>query len=129
MVEMLDCEARLISAEHGNRRVTRLENNGSVTVLADRYDGKRLNSPNDVIVKKNGDVYFTDPTGLLRNFPADAKDRPTQELDFNGVYRITAAGTSPAHEGYPVPQWYCFYSRRKKALCRELAAGQILDGI
>ncbi len=111
----LDREGRLISAEHGNRRVTRLEKNGSVTVLADRYDGKRLNSPNDVIVKKNGDVYFTDPTGLMRNFPADAKDRPTQELDFNGVYRITAAGKLDLlTKDIPYPNGLAFTPDEKK---------------
>ena len=111
----LDHEGRLISAEHGNRRVTRLEKNGSVTVLADRYDGKRLNSPNDVIVKKNGDVYFTDPAGLLRNFPADAKDRPTQELEFNGVYRITAAGKLDLlTKDIPYPNGIAFTPDEKK---------------
>jgi gluconolactonase len=96
----LDPEGLLIAAEHGNRRVTRtaLVRNrepvydGPVTVLADRYEGKRLNSPNDVISKRNGDIYFTDPPGLYRGYPQGAANPPKQELDFNGVYRITAAG-------------------------------------
>ena len=50
-----------VSCEHGNRRVTRTEHDGSITVLADAYDGKRLNSPNDVVVRSDGAVYFTDP--------------------------------------------------------------------
>ena len=95
----LDPEGFLISAEHGNRRIARTElvrnrepvYDGPVTILADRYQGKRLNSPNDVISKRNGDIYFTDPPGLYRNFP-DGPGSPKQELDFNGLYRITAAG-------------------------------------
>jgi gluconolactonase len=96
----LDLDGFLISAEHGNRRIARTEvvrnrepvYDGPVTVLADRYEGKRLNSPNDLISKRNGDIYFTDPTGLYRNFPQDAAGAPNQELDFNGLYRVTAGG-------------------------------------
>jgi gluconolactonase len=57
----LDTEGRLVSCEHGNRRVTRTEHHGAITVLASEYDGKRLNSPNDVVVKRDGSVWFTDP--------------------------------------------------------------------
>lgn len=111
----LDREGRLVSAEHGNRRIARLEKNGSVTVLADRYEGKRLNSPNDLVIKKNGDIYFTDPTGLYRNYPADAKDRPVQELDFNGVYRITAAGKLDLlTKNVPYPNGIAFTPDEKK---------------
>ncbi|TDO44123.1 gluconolactonase [Kribbella sp. VKM Ac-2527] len=56
-----DTEARLVSCEHGNRRVTRTEHDGSVRVLADGYEGHRLNSPNDVVVRSDGSVWFTDP--------------------------------------------------------------------
>ena len=84
----LDKQGRLIAAEHGNRRVSRLEKDGGITVLADRYEGKRLNSPNDLILKGNGDVYFTDPRGLYRSYPEGAT-APKRELDFAGVYRVT----------------------------------------
>lgn len=87
----LDPQGRLVAAEHGGRRITRMEKNGTIVVLADKYEGKRLNSPNDVVVKNNGDVYFTDPTGLYRTYP-DGPNKPKTELDFNGVYRISAAG-------------------------------------
>jgi gluconolactonase len=87
----LDKQGRLIAAEHGNRRVSRIEKDGKVTVLADRYDGKRLNSPNDVVCRSNGDVYFTDPPGLYRSYPQGA-DVPKRELDFAGVYRVAAPG-------------------------------------
>ncbi len=83
-----DAHGRLVLAEHGDRRVTRLEANGNRTVLADRYQGKRLNSPNDVVFRSNGDLYFTDPPfGLPETF-AD----PARELDFCGVYRLTRDG-------------------------------------
>jgi gluconolactonase len=79
----LDSQGRLTIAEHGNRRITRLEKNGVVTVLADRFQGKRLNSPNDLVYKSDGALYFTDPPfGLPRVF-----DDPGKELPFSGVYR------------------------------------------
>ncbi len=58
----IDREGRLVTCEQGNRRVTRTEHDGTVTVLADRYDGKRLNSPNDVVVRADGTIWFTDPS-------------------------------------------------------------------
>jgi len=64
-----DREGRLISCEHGARRVTRTEHDGSITVLADRYQGKRLNSPNDVVVKSDGSIWFTDPPyGIMSDY-------------------------------------------------------------
>ena len=64
-----DREGRLVSCEHGARRVTRTEPDGSITVIADSYDGKRLNSPNDVVVKSDGTIWFTDPTyGILSDY-------------------------------------------------------------
>jgi gluconolactonase len=56
-----DREGRLLICEHGDRRVTRLEADGRKTVLADRYQGRRLDSPNDLVCRSNGDIYFTDP--------------------------------------------------------------------
>src|SRR5215469_16771153 len=58
----VDTEGRLVTCEHGNRRVTRTEHDGSITVLADRYQGHRFNSPNDVVVRSDGSVWFTDPS-------------------------------------------------------------------
>ncbi len=84
----LDSEGRLVLCEHGDRRIARLEKNGSKTTLADRYQGRRLNSPNDLIFKSNGDLYFTDPPfGLPMAF-----DDPNKELPFSGVYRLTRDG-------------------------------------
>ena len=85
---LIDGEGRLILCEHGNRRVSRIEADGSITVLADRYDGKRLNSPNDAVFHSNGWLYFTDPPYGLAGQDAD----PTKELDFNGIFRLSPEG-------------------------------------
>jgi gluconolactonase len=84
----LDAEGRLTINEHGNRRVTRLEKTGAVTVLADRFEGKRLNSPNDLVYRSDGSLYFTDPFFGLPKFADD----PRKELPFAGVFRL-AGGT------------------------------------
>lgn len=74
-----DKQGRLITCEHGNRRVTRTELDGTVTVLADNYQGKRLNSPNDVVVKSDGTIWFTDPTyGIISDYQGHKSD---SELD------------------------------------------------
>jgi gluconolactonase len=88
----LDPQGRLVSVEHGNRRVSRIEQSGSITVLADRYEGKRLNSPNDLAIRRNGDIYFTDPPYFPRQASAGAHKEFQQELTFSGVYRVTSAG-------------------------------------
>ncbi len=80
----LDKEGRLIYCTHGNRRVERLEKDGRRTIVADRYEGKRLNSPNDVVTKSDGSIYFSDPPYGLEKMDED----PRKELPFNGVYRV-----------------------------------------
>ena len=80
----LDADGRLTVAEHGNRRISRLEPKGQVTVLADRYQGRRLNSPNDLVYRSDGALYFTDPPfGLPRVY-----DDPRKETPYSGVYRL-----------------------------------------
>ncbi len=80
----LDPEGRLTVNEHGNHRVTRTEKNGRMTVLADSFEGKRLNSPNDLVYRSDGTLYFTDPPfGLPKFF-----DDPRRQLSFSGVYSI-----------------------------------------
>ena len=86
---LIDAEGRLVLCEHGNRRVSRIEADGSVTVLADSYEGKRLNSPNDAVYHSSGALYFTDPPYGLR----EGNDDPDKELDFNGIFRLSADGT------------------------------------
>ncbi|MBX3423813.1 MAG: SMP-30/gluconolactonase/LRE family protein [Pirellulaceae bacterium] len=84
----LDGQGRLCMCEHGDRRVSVLTDNGGKMTLADRYQGRRLNSPNDAVLMKNGDIYFTDPPyGLPEQF-ADSR----RELDFCGVYRLKPNG-------------------------------------
>jgi gluconolactonase len=84
----LDREGRLTVCEHGNRRVVRVEKRGAVTVLADRYEGKRLNSPNDLVYRSDGSLYFTDPPfGLPKVF-----DDRRKELPFSGVFRVATDG-------------------------------------
>jgi gluconolactonase len=79
----IDPQGRLVFCQHGNRRISRQEPDGRLTVVADRYEGKRLNSPNDLVFKSNGDLYFTDPPfGLPRSY-----DDPAKEVPFQGVYR------------------------------------------
>ncbi len=80
-----DPEGRLTICQHGNRRVIRVEPHGNITVLADRYDGKRLNSPNDLVYALDGTLYFTDPPFGL---PAMFTD-PKKELPFSGVFRVS----------------------------------------
>jgi len=84
----LDAEGRLTINQHGNRRVVRLEKNGQLTVLADQYEGKRLNSPNDLVYKSDGALYFTDPPFGLPKF----YDDPRKELPFSGVFRVSSNG-------------------------------------
>ncbi len=80
----LDRDGRLTINEHGNRRVTRLEKDGSLTVLADRFEGKRLNSPNDLVYRSDGTLYFTDPPfGLPKAF-----NDPRKELPYSGVFSL-----------------------------------------
>ena len=77
-----DREGRLTINQHGNRRVARLESDGTLIVLADKFEGKRLNSPNDLVYRSDGTVYFTDPPFGLPKFFSD----PRKELPFSGVF-------------------------------------------
>jgi gluconolactonase len=82
-----DAQGRLVMALELDRRVVRRNDDGSLAVVADRYDGKRLNSPNDLAYGPGGNLYFTDPSfGLSAN-------SPEKELPFSGVYRVTPDGT------------------------------------
>ncbi len=89
---LLDPEGRLVLMQHGNRQVARLAKDGkSFETLADKYNGKQLNSPNDGVYDRDGNLYFTDPPyGLM------VKDKPDQfpgqDLDFQGVYRLSKDG-------------------------------------
>jgi gluconolactonase len=84
----VDTDGRLLICQQGERRVARLEENGTQTVIAAKFDGKRFNSPNDLAIRKNGDVYFTDPPYGLANL----NDSPLKELPYNGVFRVDSRG-------------------------------------
>ncbi|HWO09225.1 MAG TPA: SMP-30/gluconolactonase/LRE family protein [Polyangiaceae bacterium] len=87
-----DRQGRLVTCEHETRRVTRTEWDGTITVLADRYQGKRLNSPNDVVVKSDGSIWFTDPPyGILSDYEGN---KSASELDGNYVYRLDPASNA-----------------------------------
>jgi sugar lactone lactonase YvrE len=96
----LDRQGRVLAAEHGGRCVSRIADDGSRTVLAERFEGKRLNSPNDIVVKSDGSIYFTDPPyavqpsapGMPRPEGWWTAPIPGKELPFNGVYRRSPDG-------------------------------------
>jgi gluconolactonase len=85
----VDRQGRLITCEHGNRRVTRTEFDGSITVIADRFEGKRLNSPNDAVVKSDGSIWFTDPAyGIESDYEGNKAE---SEIGNCNVYRVDPA--------------------------------------
>ncbi|OWJ61712.1 SMP-30/gluconolactonase/LRE family protein [Paraburkholderia caledonica] len=86
-----DREGRLVSCEHGERRVTRTEHDGSITVIASHFEGKRLNSPNDVIVDSEGAIWFTDPDyGIISDYEGYRSD---SEIGRCNVYRVSPGDT------------------------------------
>jgi len=97
----LDRQGQVLAAEHDGRRVSRVADNGARTVLAEQFQGKRLNSPNDIVVKSDGSIYFTDPPYAIQpSTPGMARPAgwwtapiPGKELPYNGVYRLTPNGT------------------------------------
>jgi gluconolactonase len=83
-----DKDGSVLLCQHGNRRIARIAPDGTVTTLVDSFEGKKLNSPNDLVFHRDGSLYFTDPPyGLPQQ-----DDDPTKELDFNGVYRLSPTG-------------------------------------
>ena len=108
-----DRQGRLVTCEHGGRRVTRTEYDGSITVLADRYQGKRLNSPNDIVVKSDDSIWFTDPAFGISGFYEGAKAE--QELPA-AVYRLDAKTGQLAKliDDVPGPNGLAFSPDEKK---------------
>jgi gluconolactonase len=100
----LDRQGRLTICEQGNRRISRLEKNGQRTVLADRYEGRRLNSPNDLVYKSNGCLYFTDPPYGLPKQDDDAQ----KELPFAGVFRLCGGNLEPVYKELTRPNGIVF---------------------
>ncbi|NCO21051.1 MAG: SMP-30/gluconolactonase/LRE family protein [Rhodobacterales bacterium] len=107
-----DPQGRLVTCEHGGRRVTRTEHDGSVKVIADSYDGKPLNSPNDVVVKSDGSIWFTDPHyGIMTNYEGFAATAQ-QPLS---VYRVDDCGIRRIETpGMNAPNGLCFSPDEKR---------------
>ena len=123
---MLDPQGRLVLCQHGDRRVARREGDTFIT-LADRYQGKRFNSPNDAIYTSNGDLYFTDPPYGLPGLNND----PAKELEFNGVYRLGRDGNvTLLTREMTFPNGLALVARREDALRRQLRPEEgDLDGL
>ncbi|THA27696.1 SMP-30/gluconolactonase/LRE family protein [Streptomyces sp. RKND-216] len=121
----LDGEGRLITCEQGNRRVTRTEHDGTLTVLADRWQGKRLNSPNDAAVKSDGAVYFSDPDfGITSDYEGHRAD---SEIGANHVYRIdpVTGGVEVVADGFGAPNGLVFSADERRLFVSDTRAGFI----
>lgn len=102
-----DRQGRLLTCEHATSQVTRTEPDGRIVTLATHYRGKQLNSPNDIVVKSDGGIYFTDPPYGRAEFYGVKRD---QELDFQGVYRVGPDPQSPELlvDDFERPNGLCF---------------------
>ena len=121
----LDREGRLVSCEQGNRRVTRTEHDGTVTVLADRWQGKRFNSPNDAAVRSDGSIWFSDPDfGITTDYEGH---RAESEIGARNVYRIDPAGGGVAlvADGFEGPNGLVFSRDERQLYVSDTRAGQI----
>jgi gluconolactonase len=118
-----DFEGRQISCEHGGRRVVRYEGNGAVTVIADKFQGKRLNSPNDVVVHPDGGIWFTDPTyGIRGNYEGFKSEQETP----TAVYRVDpkAGQIEKVMDGITGPNGVCFSPDYKKIYIADTGTGR-----
>ena len=128
-----DRQGRIVTCEHLSRRVTRTEHDGRITVLADNYQGKRFNSPNDVVVKSDGSIWFTDPVFGIGGYYEGEKDTP--QLPYN-VYRIDANGSvTVAAKGINQPNGLAFspdesllYVVESRAVPRKILAYDVIGG-
>jgi gluconolactonase len=119
-----DYQGRQLSCEHGGRRVVRYEANGTVTTVAERVDGRRLNSPNDVVVHPDGAIWFTDPSyGIRGNFEGIKAESETKEA----VYRVDAATGRVAKVTDEVsqPNGLCFSPDYRRLYVADTGAGEI----
>ncbi|MFP3992653.1 SMP-30/gluconolactonase/LRE family protein [Streptomyces sp. E11-3] len=121
----LDREGRLVTCEQGNRRVTRTEPDGSLTVLADRYQGKRLNSPNDSAVRSDGSIWFSDPDfGITSDYEGH---RAESEIGANNVYRIDPASGEVrlVADGFGAPNGLVFSADERELYVSDTRKNQI----
>ena len=123
----VDRQGRLVTCEHLTRRVTRTEHDGSITVLADRFEGKRLNSPNDVVVKSDGSIWFTDPSyGIMMDYEGD---RALGEIEGCHVYRIDPSGAiSRVASDYDKPNGLAFSPDESLLYIADTGATHTPDG-
>jgi gluconolactonase len=124
----VDRQGRLISCEHRGRCVSRIELDGSRTILADRYQGKRLNSPNDVVVKSDGSIWFTDPTyGIDSNYEGDAAP---SEIGASNVYRVDPASgeVTAVATDFVKPNGIAFSPDEKQLFIADTGASHVKDG-
>jgi gluconolactonase len=118
-----DFEGRQLSCEHGGRRVVRYEYDGTVTVIADKFQGKRLNSPNDIVVHPDGGIWFTDPTyGILGNYEGFKSEKELKEA----VYRVDpkTAQMEKVYDGMDGPNGICFSPDYKKVYVADTGTGR-----
>lgn len=121
----IDRQGRLVSCEQGNRRVTRTEHDGSITVLADRFEGRRLNSPNDAAVRSDGLIYFSDPDyGILSDYEGHQAD---SEIGACHVYRLDpeSGRVSLAADGLAGPNGLVFSADERRLFVSDSRANHI----
>jgi gluconolactonase len=120
----VDREGRLVTCEHGGRQVSRTEHDGRITVIADRFEGKRLNSPNDVVVRSDGSIWFTDPPfGILSDYEGHKAE---SELGKNYVFRVDRAGKmTVVADDFMRPNGLAFSRDEKQLYVVDSAGGRI----
>jgi sugar lactone lactonase YvrE len=116
----LDPQGRLITCEHETRRVTRTEADGAVVPVATHFEGRRLNSPNDVVCKSDGTIYFTDPPYAVK--PEE------RELDFQGVYRVVGERIELLARDFIKPNGLCFSPDESVLYIADTEAGHVRVG-
>ncbi len=124
----VDGQGRLVTCEHRTRRVTRTEHDGTITVLADRWQGKRLNSPNDVVVKSDGSIWFTDPDyGIISDYEGDAAPG---EIGACHVYRIDPASgaVTMVADDFVKPNGLAFTPDETRLFVADTGASHVDDG-
>jgi gluconolactonase len=124
----VDPQGRLVSCEHAGRRVTRTEHDGSITVIADRFEGKRLNSPNDVVVRSDGSVWFSDPSyGIETDYEGDKAE---SEIGACNVYRVDphSGECRIASDDFVRPNGLAFSTDERRLYISDTGATHVADG-